>query len=401
MPRNPELDSIKQREQAAFQRKQVAFQRYKDAKDRVNVAHDTMQSAWNERSSAREEMNREFEVMQRAGDNYREVWDEYGRIRDYNNSRIESLRYEADREHEMMKDCFDQASAAYEYGDKSEAPAYAADGHYHKDRRDELNEEVRALIQEIQDAKANAQHRAPKTDGSAFHSAKDRFESAKSSHESAQAEFKRLKAERDSLKAEFDSAQEEHVRLKEEFQRKLEEIKASNKREREKTLDEAGVRWSERGDAKIVKKADGTIQVYHGGLGKGDGYGHGHTALDQFGNKTYDRGAFEGYGHHNYIDGGEGSTNFGARPSRGGWVSPEKGTIFDENGEAYDVTFRQGLGRNEGQTLIKDGHVSGKEFSRHHNHYGDNDKSRFPNEPDRIEDSSTHKDDRYYAGPGH
>lgn len=26
---------------------------------------------------------------------------------------------------------------------------------------------------------------------------------------------------------------------------------------------------------------------------------------------------------------------------------------------------------------------------------------KIPNEPDRIEDSSTHKDDRYYTGPGH
>lgn len=122
MARNLELDALKQREQVAFQRKQTAFQKYKDAKDRASVAYDIMQTAWVERSSAREKMNREFETMQRASDNYREVWDRYKYIRDCNNSRIESLRYEADREHEMMKNCFDQASAAYEYGSKSEAP---------------------------------------------------------------------------------------------------------------------------------------------------------------------------------------------------------------------------------------------------------------------------------------
>ena len=33
-------------------------------------------------------------------------------------------------------------------------------------------------------------------------------------------------------------------------------------------FDKAGVRWSERNDAKIVKKADGTTQVYYGGLAK-------------------------------------------------------------------------------------------------------------------------------------
>ncbi|MBQ6461625.1 DUF1771 domain-containing protein [Candidatus Saccharibacteria bacterium] len=316
MARNFELDSLKAREQEAFHRKQSAFQKYVDAKERANTAHDTMQSAWEERCSAREEMNREFEDMRHSSDNYHEVWDEYGRIRDANNARIESLRYEADSEHQMMKDCFERASDAYEYGNKAEAPIYSAEGHDHKDRRDELNEEISRLVQEIRDAKANAEWRAPKTDSSAFHKAKEMFNNAKARHESAENEFKRLKAERDYYKAEFNSAQEEHVRLKEEFQKKLAEVKANNQRKRDRTLDRAGVRWSDRKDAKIVKKTDGTTQIYHGGLGSGDGLGHGHTALDQFGNKTYERDAFEEHGYQNFTDNSKGVTMYdrNARP---------------------------------------------------------------------------------------
>lgn len=302
MSRNYELDSLKSREQEAFSRKQTAFQCYAEARDRCSVAHDAMDSAWEERCSARDEMNREYEEMQRASDNYREVWDEYGRIRDENNYEIEHLRAEADSEHQEMIDCFSRASDCYEYGDKAEAPYWSSQGHDHKERRDSINEEVSRLCQEVKEAKQNAEWRAPKTDSSAFHRAKDAFERAKSRHESAQAEFKRLKAERDRLKSTFDSLQEEHTRLKEEFQRKLEEVKSANRRERERTLDKAGVRWSERNDAKIVKKSDGTIQVYHGGIGKGDGLGHGHTALDRHGNKTYDRGAFAEHGRQNFTD---------------------------------------------------------------------------------------------------
>lgn len=356
-------------------------------------------------------MNREYEELQRASENYREVWDEYGRIRDTNNYEIERLRSEADSEHQQMIDCFEQASSCYEYGNKSEAPYWSSQGHEHKNRRDDIHEEVSKLCQEIKDAKQNAEWRAPKIDSSAFHRAKEAFEQAKSCHESAQAEFKRLKAERDHLKDNFSSLQEEHTRLKEEFQRKLEEVKSANKRERERTLDKAGVRYSEREDAKIVKKPDGTTQVYHGGLGKGDGVGHGHTALDQFGNKTYGRGAFEKHGNQNFTDGshkGSGSfgglgrtNNPGAKPSNGGWTPIERGTIIDEDGKSYDVTFRQGLGRNAGQTLIRDGHVSGNQFHTHHNRYGPNDKSRYPNQPDHIEDSDAHKNDDYYTGPGH
>lgn len=302
MAKNFELDSLREREQEAFRRKQSAFKKYADAKESANRAYDVMQTAWQELCSAREEMNREYEALQYSSNHNREIWDEYGRIRDRNNARIESLRYEADREHELMKDCFERASEAYQYGDKSEAPIYSAEGHEHKDRRDELNAEVGMLIQEIHDAKTNAELRASKTDSSAFRRAKEAFNIAKSRHESAKNEFKRLKAERDRYKAEFDSAQEEHVRLKEELQRKITEVKSDNKRERDRTLDKAGISWSERDDAKIVKKPDGTTQIYHGGLGSGDGLGHGHTALDASGNKTYDRDAFSAHGGQNYTE---------------------------------------------------------------------------------------------------
>ena len=336
MARNYELDSLKSREQEAFHRKQAAYQQYMEAKARTSEAHDDMQFAWDERCSAREEMNSEYEAMQRSSENYREVWDEYGRIRDASNSRIESLRYEADSEHEMMKDCFERASDAYEYGDKSEAPIHSAEGHEHKERRDALNDEIKALAQEIHDARATAEWRTPKTDSSAFHRAKDDFRRAKAHHESMQAEFRRLKAERDRLKAEFDSAKEEHAQLKEEFQRKLAEVKANYQRERDRTLDKAGVRYSERKDAKIVKKADGTTQVYHGGLGSGDGLGHGHTALDQFGNKTYDRGAFEDHGKQNYTDDSKGFTIYDRRA--------RTQTDIGGSGEGNYINVRTGKG---------------------------------------------------------
>ena len=384
MSRNYELDLLKSQEEEAFRRKQDAWEKYADARDRANEAHDEMESAWQERCSARDEMNHEFDAMQASRTHHDDVWDEYGRIRDYNNSRIDALRAEADDEHQQMIRCFEEASSEYEYGDKAMAPVYSQEGHEHKDRRDELNSEVSILIQEIKDAKENAEYRAPKTDSSSFHMAKDEFERAKARHESAQAEFKRCKAERDRLKDEFDSAQADFVRAKERFEQKLAEVKESNRRERERTLDKAGVRYSERRDAKIVKKSDGTTQVYHGGVGKGDGYGHGHTALDQFGNKTYDRGAFEKHGSQNYTD------------EKTRWDGPHHGVILGKDRD-YDVTFSQGMGKKSGQTVIADGHLSKREFHQSHNHYGPDVK--YGDGSERIENKGG--DRGYYTGPGH
>lgn len=308
--RNQDLDALKTREQEAFSLKQNAWKKYDEAKTRCSELHDAMQSAWNERVSARDVMNREYEAMQNDNNNYRAVWDEYGRIRDYNNAKIESLRSEADYEHREMIRCFDQASSCYQYGDKSEAPYWSEQGHSHKNLRDQLNCQISELCREVKAAKQNAEMRANKTNSSAFHRAKEAFNDAKNRHEAFQAGFKRLKAERDQFKLEFHRAEAEHRKLKEQFQRKLDEIKTNNKREREETLDKAGVSLFERSDAKIVKKSDGTIQVYHGGIGSGDGYGHGHTALDQFGNKTYDRKAFTEHGKQNYVDNEDGSWSF-------------------------------------------------------------------------------------------
>ena len=302
MSRNGELDSLKAKEQEAFRQKQAAYQRYEEAKKLTNSAYINMQSAWNDRCSAREVMISEYEAMQASNSNYREVWAEYSRIRDDNNARIQRLRSDSDYEHRMMQDCFERASFAYTSGDKAEASSLSAEGRSHKERRDSINAEVSSLSYEIRSAKMSAESRAPKTDGSAFRSAKSAFNEAKSCHESAQAEFNRLKAERDRLKAEFDAAQKRFLQYKEEFQKKLAEVKAKNQQERDRILDKAGITGAERADAKIVKKADGTIQVYHGGFGPGDGFGHGHTAIDQSGVITYDRDAFESHGAQNYTD---------------------------------------------------------------------------------------------------
>ncbi len=182
MARDHELDRLKSEEQSLFQAKQAAWQRWQDAKKRASDAYDAAQAAWRDRCSAKETMNREFEAMRRSSERHQDVWDEYGRIRDANNAQIEYLKSQADYEHQQMCSCFDQASSAYEYGDKSMAPYYSQEGHAHKERRDELNTEISALAREVKDARQNAEWRAPKTDSSAFHSAKNEFERVKEEH---------------------------------------------------------------------------------------------------------------------------------------------------------------------------------------------------------------------------
>ena len=314
MLRNPELDRLKSRQQSLFEQKQAAFQRIKDLQEQTNVAYRTMQACWDERVRARERMNREFEAMQSTYSCSDSVWSEYTRIRDRNNSKIESLKYEADIEHRAMQECFDEASSAYQYGDKSDAPYFSQQGYEHRDRRNALNAEISELAREVKQAKANAEALAPKTDSSGFNRAKSSFEQAKSRHESAQAEFNALKNQLYSVKADFEHLQEKFKQAQSAFNHKLEEVKSELNLKKHQVIDKVNMALvHEKGgafylgsifgqDAKIRSRNDGSgkTDVFFGGLsGSGDGAGHGHAIIDRDGNATYLRDAWQD--HDDYL----------------------------------------------------------------------------------------------------
>ncbi|MBQ3432775.1 DUF1771 domain-containing protein [Candidatus Saccharibacteria bacterium] len=314
MPRNPELDRLKAEQQSLFEQKQAAFQKFKDLQEQTNNAYDMMESAWDDRVAARECMNVEFTTRQSALAYRDVVWDEYCRIRDCNNSRIEALKYDADAEHRAMQECFERASDAYQYGDKSEAPYWSQQGHEHRARRNELNAEISELGREVKQAKANAEASAPRVDFSAYNRARVAFESAKARHESAQAEFKRLKTLRDSAKIEFDQLQTRYKQAQEAFNRKVEEVRTSRAATKQRVIDKVNMALvHEKGglfylgsifgqDAKIRPRNDGSgkTDVYFGGLyAAGDGIGHGHAIIDQDGTVTYLRDAWQD--HDDYL----------------------------------------------------------------------------------------------------
>lgn len=255
-------------------------------------------------------MNSEFEARKLAFSRRDSIWEEYGRIRDRNNVIIESLKREADAEHFAMQDCFERASNAYQYGDKSEASFYSQEGHAHRNRRNDLNAEISALIREVKQTKTNAEASAPKVDSSAFDRAKSAFEVAKCRHESAQAEFKKLKAMRDSAKAEFDSLHAQFKQAQTAFRQKLEEVRSERAIKQQQVVEKVNMALVQSSahylgslfgqNAKIVPHSDGTTHIFFGGLNAaGDGIGHGHAVIDCDGNVTYLRDAWQD--HDDYL----------------------------------------------------------------------------------------------------
>ncbi len=225
MSRNPELDRLKLEQQSFFEQRQVVFQKFMDLQKQTNVVYDTMQACWEERVRARERMNHEYEVMQSTRSSRDFIWGAYMQIRDRNNSRIESLKHEADAEHRAMQKCFDEVSRVYLYGDKADAPYFSRRGYEHRDRCNALDAEISELAREVKQAKSNAEALAPKTDSSMYSRAKASFELAKSRHELVQVGFNELKSRCDSAKSELDRLHEQLKQVQFALIHKLEEAK--------------------------------------------------------------------------------------------------------------------------------------------------------------------------------
>ena len=258
-----------------------------------------------------------------------------------------------------MKRAYDSASAAYDRRDGASAKSYAEEGRRHKEEAQCYVQERRRLVDEIRTAKARLDAIKPtfqraKAD---FDSAKRSFDSAKADHSRAQDEFKRAKAD-------FDQAAKA-------FKARLEIVKSANQKQRDdwrSIAEKAGVPYEYLSDIKVRRNSDGSYDILYGGIGTPDGFGHGHATLDRFGKATHDRRPFDANKPENFAD-EESYIEFQrSKGHRGGWGLAHYG--YDNGGGP--VTFAQGWGTKEGETLLADGHVDKQTFHRsgNHNHYG-------------------------------
>lgn len=226
MPRDPELDALRARVQRAFEAKQAKFEELKIARAEANAAYANLQQIRSSHDEAFAEMKRLREELSESSRKYDLVWGEYSRLKESLSSRIDDLKAEADDEHRMMSECFDQASHEYNYGDRALASSYSQDGHKHKANRDALNAEVSELCRQLKSAREDAQWRAPKNDSSEYQAAKARFEQIKAVFDSAKRAFDEACDRRDLLQAVFENLNERHKSLEAEFKKKLADAKA-------------------------------------------------------------------------------------------------------------------------------------------------------------------------------
>ena len=259
------------------------------AKQRQQTAWQTQQSAYERRSSANAIMNQAYEAQQTAYANQQSAWDAYMSVKQANGPRIDSLNPQQERAYHNMI----SASSVYYTHDGAGARMYADQGRAYKAESQTCVTEWRQLVAKIRTAREQFEAVRPafQRAKSEYTQARQEFLSAKAEHERAQAEFKRAKAEFDScakaVKARLDELNSAH--------RKRREDKKS-------IAEKAGVPLQYQDNVLISTDPDGITNIYFGGIGKPNGTGHGHYAMDRNGTVTYRRDPFDPHGTQNFTD---------------------------------------------------------------------------------------------------
>lgn len=293
-----ELDRAEQDQ--AYRERQEAYQRWHNRLEKQNCLYREKEVAKKACDDAKKRMNAAYNDLHR----YDRVWDDYHRIRDTNNMCITELKSRADSLAYQMKAAFQKASEEYNFGDRSLAPGYSAEGNRYKTELDSLNTRISSLGAEVKNARLRAESCGCQ-DSSAFHNAKARFEETKKEQEQAQEKLNIYSAETRKLKAEFESAKRKHLRIQETFHERLAAVKAAKKQrqsEEDRLMDQAEIPYYYRKSCKVRRSADGTVNFYFGGIGESDGLGHGHISMDNNGKVTYNRDVFDKHGTQNYMD---------------------------------------------------------------------------------------------------
>lgn len=346
MARDAELDRLKMAQDLAFQRKQDAYK-----------AQD---SAWQERSKARDILNRAHENKQRAYAAQDSSWQDYQRVRSSNGPRIDLLNAQQECAFENMKSAFDSASSAHDRRDGAAASSYAAQGHAYKAESQGYVAERRRLVQEIRDARERHESTKP-----AFERAKEEFnavkrvsDQAKAKHESAQEKFK-------SAKAAFDKAATA-------FKTRLEKVRAeSTKRKDDKRsmAEKAGVPLQYRDNVWISKGAEGTTNIYFGGVGKPNGPGHGHYSMDRSGKVTYRRDPHNSHGAQNFEENRrEDATRRMAQMATSQWAKTQTTPRRTQHEDAeFKVDVKSGYSRRY-DVIVTDVLIYDKRNKKEHYH---------------------------------
>ncbi|MBR3322319.1 hypothetical protein IKG05_01615 [Candidatus Saccharibacteria bacterium] len=299
MKKRTRLGGLKAARLEARKRKDAAYFAFNEASKRAGQAYREMREARRVLRQAKKKMNREFMIQKGVSDQRALAWAEFDELKERNNTQIKALRRKSDKEYRIIKKLHSRIGKAYKCGRQLEAVELSLKKEEHQIERSKLNAQIGILIDEIQEAMQQALS-MPEADFTLFEEARRGYKQALKNCRELNDSYQLSKQEKIRSEKEFCQRREELKEAEEALLKEQERIRTDSLDKCNQILNWTGMGDDLKEDAKIVVKDDGTTHIYYGGIGGGDGFGHGHIVLNELGQVIYKRGIFESHGSHNH-----------------------------------------------------------------------------------------------------
>ena len=125
-----------------MQKLQTSIGKYSRQKKKTEKIRNAARAAWKEYEAAGRVFKQELQKLQNSKRKYKKVWKDFETVRKVNDAEINSIRKEADLEHQKMIECYEKADHERNRGNRNKSVSYSREGSEHKRLRDELNAKI-------------------------------------------------------------------------------------------------------------------------------------------------------------------------------------------------------------------------------------------------------------------
>lgn len=191
------------------QKRQSAWSRYIDARERVDAAYAEMKAAQEAFEKVDDIVRREKKNKARVIAQSKQVWHDYNAFLDYHRDIMKKLQKKSFDEYSKMKECFAQADAEYEKGNRTKAASRSKDASRHKNHYVKLKARIRELVMTIQAERDRIDLVTPKYDSLLFDKVSVDAEELEKKYNDLKAKYEKLRGECEDLWTEYCLALEE------------------------------------------------------------------------------------------------------------------------------------------------------------------------------------------------
>lgn len=195
----------------SYNQKEEAWTAFKDAMSRktaITTIHDLAYNIYND-------AKQEYERMLQTNETTKRIWEEFNQLSEETNAKISELFKLSAVEHKAMCEAYTQSNKARNEKKSFLSEKYSQEGFKHREKREEINDQIADLKRTLYEAKRNTKSKAQYVNPEELEDAKERMEHWRKKFNIEEEKMQKAKAECSELHEIALKAQEKYEREKE------------------------------------------------------------------------------------------------------------------------------------------------------------------------------------------